>query len=1161
MDQETLKALEICLKTAHDAGVPEDQAGRFINLKYIPLPWQWEFHAIARQADLDDGPVDVGAGGARGPGKALSLDTLIPTPMGFITMGDVKVGDSVYAPDGSITKVTAISGIQDNRICYDVIFSDGSVITADADHLWLTLTKSERVASVKRTDEYRKNRRLKRDKEHRQVLVGLNTKAKPTPQQRTTQQIKETLYYNEKEINHSIDVTEPIQSADAILPIHPYLLGVWLGDGHSDAGKITCFDEQIIDEIRDLGYNVYRLKAEGSWRVEGLTALLRQHNLFKNKHIPTIYLRSSIRQRLAVLQGLNDTDGCVDKDGSIEFTIIKENLANEYYELACSLGVKATIKKGTATLNGRRISDKWRIRYTAPFDAFLLFRKRRKQNITPTQIIKRRFIVEVRERESVPVRCIQVNRPDGMYLVGRSFIPTHNSHMILSQVALDDCQRVDNLKCLFLRQTGVAAKESFDDLIDKAVVGHCPYERVGSMLKVGNGSRIVLGGFKDANDIDKYIGIEYDIIIVEELNQLTEEKYTKLRGSLRTSKPNWRPRMYTSFNPGGLGHEFVKQRYIIPHRNNTEKDTRFIGSTYKSNPYLNKEYIEYLESLTGDLGRAWREGEWDLFSGQVFGEFSRAKHVMRPIVPNASFDHYLAFDWGYSEKSMFAAYLSAVIKMKTEDGQNFQRVITYREWAGNQKSPQEWASIIYADCKAIGIKPYKGICDPAMLNTQTDGSKAIADLMKSKWRELHGDEWVTMVRGSRNRIGRWATYHNWLSMGPDDLPYWMIGENCTYLIETIPQMQYDEIKIDDINCFIAGTKIKTLKGQKNVEDIVKGDLIWTPVGYREAYVVGEPVKTKVVKVFFNDGRVLEGTAYHKVMVLGKGLVELQHLNCHDILMQWNTKEVRNISPLFIRALSIENTTTDAIMNRMAHLLPKAIPTFIVKYGLMLMAPFLKVCMFIIKIMIRTIMIFQIFNLWRRENMRFYTTERELNRENSQIILKNGGTQKREKKRSVRMLIRCMREVLLGNYRALIVKELLRHDPKYKNTVKSTIIMQGLKKLYAKYVKRYSIRSMGRDKAKHALISAVGYSGEKEVYRLNVKQAHLYSANGFVVTNTKLNDHGVDSTSYFLSRIPFISVKKGALPYKSGVELKRVEWTKDGTQQIGLDPKAFQDMYR
>lgn len=373
------------------------------------------------------------------------------------------------------------------------------------------------------------------------------------------------------------------------------------------------------------------------------------------------------------------------------------------------------------------------------------------------------------------------------------------SHMILSQVALDDCQRVDGLKCLFLRQTGVAAKESFDDLIDKAVVGHCPYERVGSMLKVGNGSRIVLGGFKDANDIDKYIGIEYDIIIVEELNQLTEEKYTKLRGSLRTSKPNWRPRMYTSFNPGGLGHEFVKQRYITPHRSHTEKDTRFIGSTYKSNPYLNKEYIEYLEGLTGDLGRAWREGEWDLFSGQVFGEFSRLKHVLRPIVPKASFDHYLAFDWGYSEKSMFAAYLSAVVKMKTEDGQNFQRIITYKEWAGNQKSPQEWARIIYEDCKAIGIKPYKGICDPAMLNTQTDGSKAIADLMRSKWRELYGEEWVSMVRGSRNRIGRWATYHNWLSMGPDDMPYWMMCENCPYLIETIPQMQYDEIKIDDIN--------------------------------------------------------------------------------------------------------------------------------------------------------------------------------------------------------------------------------------------------------------------------------------------------------------------------------------------------------------------------
>jgi len=373
------------------------------------------------------------------------------------------------------------------------------------------------------------------------------------------------------------------------------------------------------------------------------------------------------------------------------------------------------------------------------------------------------------------------------------------SHMVLSQVALDDCQRVDNLKVLFLRQTGVAAKESFDDLIEKVVVGHISYERTGATLKVGNGSRIVLGGFKDANDIDKYIGIEYDIIIVEELNQLTSEKYEKLRGSLRTSKPNWRPRMYTSFNPGGLGHSFVKARYIIPHRREQEKDTRFVGSTYKSNPYLNKEYIEYLEGLQGDLGKAWREGEWDLFSGQVFGEFSRTKHILKPIIPSISFDHYLSFDWGYSEKSMFASYLSAVIKTKTEDGQNFQRIITYKEWAGNQKTPNEWAEIIYKDCQIMGIKPTKGIGDSSMFDPPSAGGKSISDLMRDKWRELNKEPWGFMQRGTKNRIGRVATVHNWLSMGPDGLPYWMITESCKYLIESLPALIYDEFKVDDVN--------------------------------------------------------------------------------------------------------------------------------------------------------------------------------------------------------------------------------------------------------------------------------------------------------------------------------------------------------------------------
>lgn len=230
------------------------------------------------------------------------------------------------------------------------------------------------------------------------------------------------------------------------------------------------------------------------------------------------------------------------------------------------------------------------------------------------------------------------------------------SHAVLSQTGLDDCQRVKGLKGLFLRQTGIAAKESFDDLVNKVLKDRVGYTKSGHILKFNNDSRIVLGGFQDQNDIDKYIGIEYDFIIVEELNQLTADKYTKLRGSLRTSKPNWRPRMYTSFNPGGIGHGFVKDRYIIPFRSGNQKDTVFVGSNYKANPYLNKEYIEYLESLSGDLGRAWREGEWDLFAGQAFSELRADKHLIEPFEIPDWWTKFGAYDHGFNHPFSFGEF-------------------------------------------------------------------------------------------------------------------------------------------------------------------------------------------------------------------------------------------------------------------------------------------------------------------------------------------------------------------------------------------------------------------------------------------------------------------------------------------------------------------------
>ncbi len=393
----------------------------------------------------------------------------------------------------------------------------------------------------------------------------------------------------------------------------------------------------------------------------------------------------------------------------------------------------------------------------------------------------------------------EADKPDGPVDIGLGGARgPGKSHAVLAQAGIDDCQRVSGLKGLFLRQTGKAAQESFDDLILKVLFGRVKYEKTASTLKFPNGSRMVLGGFQTSKDIDKYIGIEYDFMIVEELNQITKDKYEKLRGSLRTSKPNWRPRVYTSFNPGGVGHVFVRDRYIYPVNKKLKKDVRFVGSTYKSNPMLNSEYIDYLENLEGPLGKAWREGDFNVFEGQVFDELKESTHALRPFIPKAS-QYVIWIDWGYSSTKVtaFSGLLSAIIDKTAGDGQNYKQIITFKEWCGNKKEPHEWARIIYKDCLEMGISPRYAVGDPNMHAPLQSGGQSIAKQMMAEWRRLNDGYWITLKKGSNSgnnsRVNRTGMMHGWLSINPaTNLPYWLITKNCTNFWKFVPTLMHDE---------------------------------------------------------------------------------------------------------------------------------------------------------------------------------------------------------------------------------------------------------------------------------------------------------------------------------------------------------------------------------
>lgn len=163
-------------------------------------------------------------------GKALALDTPLPTPSGWTTMGEVAVGDELIAADGAPTRVVAATEVMAGRPCYEVEFDDGTVIVADAQHQWVTSTRAQR----------------------RKVKSGDT----PDSAVRTTEQIASTVrcHTADQRANHSIATARPIALPSADLPIHPYALGVWLGDGTARRAEFTSADPEIAARVEALGY-------------------------------------------------------------------------------------------------------------------------------------------------------------------------------------------------------------------------------------------------------------------------------------------------------------------------------------------------------------------------------------------------------------------------------------------------------------------------------------------------------------------------------------------------------------------------------------------------------------------------------------------------------------------------------------------------------------------------------------------------------------------------------------------------------------------------------------------------------------------------------------------------------------------------------------------
>ncbi|HVY08934.1 MAG TPA: replicative DNA helicase, partial [Mycobacteriales bacterium] len=397
---------------------------------------------------LHDGQLIVVAG-RPGLGKALALDTRLATPTGWTTMGAVAVGDYLIDGNGRPTRVVAATEVMLDRPCYEVHFDDGTVIVADEQHQWLTQTRRSRKAAQE---------------------AGLPRSTGSAV--RTTAEIAATLRCEtaDRHLNHAVALTKPLDlPGREDLLVGPYTLGVWLGDGHCASARLTTADPEITMQIEAEGYWVKKQKGEllyslQLWKGDGdetrvplrvcrrcsgpmsyesgrlcdpcfraygsVQSQLRTIGVLNNKHIPIEYLRASEVQRRALLAGLLDTDGTAAPSGAVQFTSTNRRLAADVRELVVGLGYRCGWIERKVAGRTEASSTAFTITFSTEDDVFALERKRfahkerRRATRTPPST---RFVTEVRRIPSVPVRCVEVDNSDHLYLAGESMVPTHNS--------------------------------------------------------------------------------------------------------------------------------------------------------------------------------------------------------------------------------------------------------------------------------------------------------------------------------------------------------------------------------------------------------------------------------------------------------------------------------------------------------------------------------------------------------------------------------------------------------------------------------------------------------------------------------------------------------------------------------------------------------------
>lgn len=340
-------------------------------------------------------------------GKAQPYDAKVLTPKGFVEMGSLKVGDTITGADGKPQTVLQIfeQGMQD---VYGLHFDDGSYTECEKNHLW-------KVA-------YR-------------PLYNHNTYG-----EYEVATFEQVMWLLDNNYAVCVPYCGKMEFEPQELPIKPYTMGAILGDGcfcKRGNPQLACVDLEILDRIMRDGYSVSKIPSHDiSYIISGnsINEKFKELNLHGKKawtkFIPEIYKMASLEDRMELLRGLMDTDGCVDKLGRLYFTTTSKRLAEDMQWVIRSLGGRCRITESTPKYKWKGEKKEGRRAYSLWFgfdgDHEVVFLPRKKERTVVHKRKRRKAIISYEYIGRKQCRCIMVSSPEHLYITD-DFIVTHNT--------------------------------------------------------------------------------------------------------------------------------------------------------------------------------------------------------------------------------------------------------------------------------------------------------------------------------------------------------------------------------------------------------------------------------------------------------------------------------------------------------------------------------------------------------------------------------------------------------------------------------------------------------------------------------------------------------------------------------------------------------------